>query len=294
MDLSTLLVQLLTGLAYGMLLFMISVGLSVIFGLMGIVNLAHGVFFVAGAYIALSVLDMGANFLVALITAMLAMAVIGVLVIGVLVERGLASRSYGNELGQVLLTFGLAFIFADVIKMVWGSALRTLPTPSALDFSLTFAGITFPAYRLGVMLVGCLLAVVVWYLETRTRIGAIIRAGVDDREMVSALGINVTLVFAGVFAFGAALAGLGGVLAGPILGMHPDMGFEILVVSLIVVVLGGLGTWKGAFVGAILVGMVQTFGQAYFPSLSLVIVFLLMAAVLLIRPTGLFGRSPTS
>lgn len=294
MDLSSLLVQLLTGLAYGMLLFMISVGLSVIFGLMGIVNLAHGVFFVAGAYIALSVLDMGANFLVALIIAMLAMAVIGVLVIGVLVERGLASRSYGNELGQVLLTFGLAFIFADVIKMVWGSALRTLPTPPALDFSLTFAGITFPTYRLGVVLVGCLLAVVVWYLETRTRIGAIIRAGVDDREMVSALGINVTLVFAGVFAFGAALAGLGGVLAGPILGMHPDMGFEILVVSLIVVVLGGLGTWKGAFVGAILVGMVQTFGQAYFPSLSLVIVFLLMAVVLLIRPAGLFGRSPAS
>lgn len=286
MDISFLVVQILTGLAYGMLLFMISVGLSVIFGLMGIVNLAHGVFFVVGAYLALSVLDMGANFLVALGVAMLAMALLGVMI-----ERFLLFRSYGNELNQVLLTFGLAFVLADVIKMIWGARLQSLPTPAVLDFSVTLAGITFPAYRLAVVLVGCIVAVVLWYLETRTRTGAIIRAGVDDREMVSALGINITLVFAGVFAFGAALAGMGGVLGGPILGMYPDMGFDILVLSLIVVVLGGLGTWKGAFVGGILVGMVQIFGQAYFPSLSLVIVFLLMAVVLLIRPSGLFGRS---
>ncbi|TCJ15090.1 branched-chain amino acid ABC transporter permease [Rubrobacter taiwanensis] len=283
---SFLVVQILTGLAYGMLLFMISVGLSVIFGLMGIVNLAHGVFFVVGAYLALSVLDMGANFLVALGVAMLAMALLGVMI-----ERFLLFRSYGNELNQVLLTFGLAFVLADVIKMIWGARLQSLPTPAVLDFSVTLAGITFPTYRLAVVLVGCIVAVVLWYLETRTRTGAIIRAGVDDREMVSALGINITLVFAGVFAFGAALAGMGGVLGGPILGMYPDMGFDILVLSLIVVVLGGLGTWKGAFVGGILVGMVQIFGQAYFPSLSLVIVFLLMAVVLLIRPSGLFGRS---
>nr|WP_207890502.1 branched-chain amino acid ABC transporter permease [Rubrobacter taiwanensis] len=286
MDISFLVVQILTGLAYGMLLFMISVGLSVIFGLMGIVNLAHGVFFVVGAYLALSVLDMGANFLVALGVAMLAMALLGVMI-----ERFLLFRSYGNELNQVLLTFGLAFVLADVIKMIWGARLQSLPTPAVLDFSVTLAGITFPTYRLAVVLVGCIVAVVLWYLETRTRTGAIIRAGVDDREMVSALGINITLVFAGVFAFGAALAGMGGVLGGPILGMYPDMGFDILVLSLIVVVLGGLGTWKGAFVGGILVGMVQIFGQAYFPSLSLVIVFLLMAVVLLIRPSGLFGRS---
>lgn len=289
MDLSSLVVQILAGLTYGMLLFMISVGLSVIFGLMGIVNLAHGVFFVLGAYIALSVLDMGANFLIALVVSMLLMAIFGVVI-----ERLLLFGSYGNELSQVLLTFGLAFILADIIKMIWGNRLQTLPTPPALDFSVTLGSVTFPTYRLVVVLVGCLLAVLLWYLETRTRIGAIIRAGVDDREMVSALGINVTLVFAGVFAFGAALAGLGGVLGGPILGMFPDMGFEILVLSLIVVVLGGLGTWKGAFVGGILVGMVEIFGQAYFPSLSLVIVFLLMAVVLLIRPAGLFGGSSTA
>ncbi|ABG03172.1 inner-membrane translocator [Rubrobacter xylanophilus DSM 9941] len=289
MDLSALAVQVLAGLTYGMLLFMISVGLSVIFGLMGIVNLAHGVFFVLGAYIAFSVLGGGAGFLIALVVAMVAMAVLGVLV-----ERLLLFRSYGDELGQVLLTFGLAFIIADVIKMIWGNRLQSLPTPSLLDFSVSVGGITFPVYRLVVVLVGCLLALLLWYLESRTRIGAIIRAGVDDREMVAALGINVTLVFAGVFAFGAALAGLGGVLGGPVLGMYPDMGFEILVLSLIVVVLGGLGTWKGAFVGGVLVGLVEIFGQAYFPSLSLVIVFLLMAGVLLVRPAGLFGRSPAS
>lgn len=289
MEFSALAVQVLAGLTYGMLLFMISVGLSVIFGLMGIVNLAHGVFFVLGAYIAFSVLGGGANFLVALILAMLAMAVLGLFV-----ERLLLFRSYGDELGQVLLTFGLAFIIADVIGLIWGSRLQSLPTPSLLDFSVSAGGVTFPAYRIAVVLVGCLLAVLLWYLESRTRLGAIIRAGVDDREMVAALGINVTLVFAGVFAFGAALAGLGGVLGGPVLGMYPDMGFEILVLSLIVVVLGGLGTWKGAFVGGILVGMVEIFGQAYFPSLSLVIVFLLMAGVLLVRPAGLFGRSPAA
>lgn len=289
MDLSSIAVQILAGLTYGMLLFMISVGLSVIFGLMGIINLAHGVFFVVGAYLALSVLGVGANFLIALIVAMVAMAVFGVLT-----ERLLLFSSYGNELSQVLLTFGLAFILADIIKMIWGNRLQTLPAPSVLDFSVTLGGVTFPTYRLVVVIVGCLLAVLLWYLETRTRIGAIIRAGVDDREMVAALGINVTLVFAGVFAFGAALAGLGGVLGGPILGMYPDMGFEILVLSMIVVVLGGLGTWKGAFVGGILVGMVEILGQAYFPSLSLVIVFLLMALVLLIRPTGLFGGGSTA
>ncbi|QYJ16421.1 High-affinity branched-chain amino acid transport system permease protein LivH [Rubrobacter xylanophilus DSM 9941] len=289
MDLSAVAVQVLAGLTYGMLLFMISVGLSVIFGLMGIVNLAHGVFFVLGAYVAFSVLGAGANFLVALVVAMLAMAVLGLFI-----ERILLFRSYGDELGQVLLTFGLAFIIADIIKMIWGNRLQSLPTPALIDFSVSLGAVTFPAYRLVVVLVGCLLAVLLWYLESRTRIGAIIRAGVDDRQMVAALGINVTLVFAGVFAFGAALAGLGGVLGGPVLGMYPDMGFEILVLSLIVVVLGGLGTWKGAFVGGILVGMVEIFGQAYFPSLSLVIVFLLMAGVLLIRPSGLFGRSPAA
>lgn len=285
MDLSALAVQLLTGLAYGMLLFMIAVGLSVIFGLMNIVNLAHGVFFVLGVYLAFSLTNWGLNFWLAMVLAAIAMAGFGVLI-----ERGLLFRSYNDELSQVLLTFGLAFMLADVVRWVWGTRSQILDTPGVLDFSVDAGGVGFPAYRLFVVVVGCLVAAVLWYFETRTRIGAVIRAGVDDREMVSALGINVTLVFAGVFAFGAGLAGLSGVLGGPILGMYPDMHFDILVTSLIVVVIGGLGTWKGAFVGAILVGMVETLGQVWFPSLALVIVFLLMAVVLVLKPTGLFGR----
>ena len=286
MDATTLVTQLLTGLAYGMLLFMISVGLSVIFGLMNVVNLAHGAFYVVGVYLAFTMLGAGFGFWLALILGTLAVAVLGVLV-----ERLLLSRSYGNELNEVLLTFGLAFIIGDVVRLVWGTNPQSLAEPEALSFQVAFAGIEFPAYRLFVIAVGCVVAAILWYFETRTRIGAIVRAGVDDREMVGALGINVTAVFAGVFAFGAGLAAFGGILGGPILGMYPDQGFDILVVALIVVVLGGLGTWKGAFTGAVIVGMVETLGRVYFPSLSLVIVFLLMAAVLLIRPSGLFGRS---
>lgn len=285
MDLTLLSVHILTGLAYGALLFMISVGLSIIFGLMSVANLAHGAFYVLGAYIAFSVVNLNLGFWLALVLATLAMALFGILV-----EQFLLFRTYGNELNQVLLTFGLAFILADFAKLVWGSSPQTLPTPAALNFTVALGDIEFPAYRLFVVMVGFLMAVLLWYFETRTRVGAIVRAGVDDRSMVAALGINVTLVFAGVFAFGAGLAGFGGVLGGPILGMYPDMGFDILVLALIVVVLGGLGSWKGALAGALVVGMVQTLGQVFFPSLALVIVFLLMAIVLLIRPAGLFGR----
>lgn len=286
MDLTALATQILTGLAYGMLLFMISAGLSVIFGLMNVVNLAHGAFYVVGAYVAFSLMNLQLGFWAALVLGTLSVAVLGVLV-----ERLLLSRTYGNELNEVLLTFGIAFILADVVRLVWGTQPQSLAEPAALTFRVALAGVEFPAYRLFVVAVGCLVAVLLWYFETRTRIGAIVRAGVDDREMVGALGINVTLVFAGVFAFGAGLAALGGILGGPIQGMYPAQGFDVLVVALIVVVLGGLGTWKGAFVGALLVGMVETLGLVYFPSLSLVIVFLLMAAVLLVRPSGLFGRS---
>lgn len=285
MDLAFLATNILTGLAYGALLFMISVGFSIIFGFMNIVNIAHGAFYVLGAYIGFSLLSLNLGFWLALILATLAMALCGVFV-----ERFLLSRTYGNELNQILLTFGLAFVFGDLAESVWGTNPKTLPTPSALQFTMTLGNVEFPAYRLFVVLVGLLMTILVWYFETRTRIGAIIRAGVDDRNMVPALGVNVTLVFAGVFAFGAGMAGLGGVLGGPILGIYPDQGFDILILALIVVVLGGLGTWKGALAGALVVGMVQTLGQVYFPSLALVIVFLLMVAVLLIRPSGLFGR----
>jgi branched-chain amino acid transport system permease protein len=168
--------------------------------------------------------------------------------------------------------------------------MKTLPVPGLLDGSISFGDTAIPIYRLFVVLFECFLALLLWYLEARTRIGAIIRAGVDDREMVGALGIPVGFVFTGVFAFGAGLAGLSGVLGGPLIGMYTGMDSEILVTSLIVVVIGGLGSWKGSLIGAVLIGIIETLGKVWFPSLSMLIVFLLMMVVLIIRPNGLLGR----
>ncbi|WP_409305934.1 branched-chain amino acid ABC transporter permease [Peribacillus sp. SCS-155] len=278
-------VQLLTGLAYGMLYFMIAAGLTIILGVMNIVNLAHGTLFLLGSYIAFTFISQDFNFWMALL---LSVVITGVL--GIIIERLLIQRVYGKELEQVLLTFGLTFIIADTAKWIWGTEMQTIAVPALLDSSISIGSMVFPVYRLFVVLVGCALAFLLWYFESRTRIGAIIRAGVDDRTMVAALGINVGVVFTGVFAFGASLAGLSGVLGGPLIGMYTGMDSDILVTSLIVVVIGGLGSWKGSFIGAILIGLIETLGKVWFPSLSMLIVFLLMVAVLLIRPQGLFGR----
>lgn len=285
MSLSILLVQILTGLAYGMLYFMIAAGLTVILGVMNVVNLAHGTFFLIGAYIAFSIVSKQMSFWAAL-----AVSVTATTVLGILIEKILIRWVYGKELEQVLLTFGLTFMLADASKWVWGTQMETLPVPGILDFSISVGPVVFPVYRLFLVLVGFGLAALFWYLENRTRLGAIIRAGVDDRDMVSALGINVGAVFTGVFAFGAGLAGLGGVLGGPLIGVYTGLDAEVLVTSLIVVVIGGLGSWKGPFIGSILIGLIETLGKIWFPSLSMLLVFLLMVVVLLIRPQGLFGR----
>jgi branched-chain amino acid transport system permease protein len=277
--------QLLTGLAYGMLYFMIAAGLTIILGVMNVVNLAHGTLFMLGAYIAFTFISDELNFWIALLLSVLLTAVLGIIL-----EKLLIKHVYGKELEQVLLTFGLSFIIADVVKWIWGTEMQTLSAPALLNASLSIGDMVFPLYRLFVVFIGCLLALLLWYLESQTRIGAIIRAGVDDRAMVGALGINVGLVFTGVFAFGAALAGLSGVLGGPLIGMYTGMDSEILVTSLIVVVIGGLGSWKGSFISAILIGVIETFGKVWFPSLSMLIVFLIMIVVLIIRPQGLFGR----
>lgn len=282
---STLLMHILNGLAYGMLLFMIAAGLSIIFGLMNIVNLAHGAFYLAGVYVAYSFVQQSMGFWLALV-----FSIIVVAGLGVLMEKFLLERVYGKELEQVLLTFGLSFIFADLVKWIWGTSPLTLPVPSALDVSMNLGVTMFPAYRVFVIFVGCLLAVGLWYMENKTRIGAIIRAGVDDREMLSALGINIKVVFTAIFAVGAALAGLSGVLGGPIMGMYVGIDAEILVSSLVIVVVGGLGTWKGAFIGAILIGVADTLGRVWFPSLTMAMVFVIMIIVLLIKPNGLFGK----
>ncbi|HEV2439889.1 MAG TPA: branched-chain amino acid ABC transporter permease [bacterium] len=277
--------QALNGCAYGMLLFLLAAGLSLIFGLMEIVNLAHGGFYLLGAYVGLSLVRWTGSFWLALVVAPLVTAGAGFLLEWPLL-RPLYRRTH---LDQILLTFGFAFVLTDVTRWVWGADVQSLPAPPGLDRSVAILGTLFPAYRLFVIGAGAALALGLWIGLARSRLGAIVRAGVANREMTQALGIDVAAVFTGVFVFGAGLAGLAGVAATPILGVFPGVDFEILIVTLIVVVVGGLGTLGGAFWASLLVGEAETFGKVLLPQAALVVIYLVMAAVLLARPGGLFG-----
>ncbi|MCM3692587.1 branched-chain amino acid ABC transporter permease [Neobacillus niacini] len=278
-------VNTLSGLTYGMLLFLMASGLSIVFGLMRIINLAHGSFFLFGSYVAYAMISRGMNFWLALL-----LSTICVTVLALLLEKFLISRFHGNEASQVLLTLGLIFVIGDITLWIWGGDFLSIPVPSILDFSFAISESSFPIYRLFVIAIGIICAVLLWYFETKTKVGMIIRAGVDDMEMVGALGFNIKLIFSAVFLFGAALAAIGGVLSGPILGMYPKMEFEILVNSLVIVLIGGLGSWKGAFIGAILIGIIDSFGKIYLPDVSVLLIFVVMVIVLMFKPTGLFGR----
>lgn len=279
------LLQALNGLAYGMLLFLLAAGLSLIFGLMEVVNLAHGAFYMLGAYLALSTVRWTGSFWIAALVAPLALGALGFLLEWEFL-RPLYRRTH---LDQILLTFGVAFVLSDVARWWWGADVQSLAPPSGLDHSIPLLGTLFPSYRLFVIVLGAALAGALWLGLTRTRLGAMIRAGVSNREMTQALGIDIGLVFGGVFAFGAALAGLAGVIASPIQGVFPGVDFETLIVTLIVVVVGGLGTLSGSFWGSLLIGEVDTFGKTLVPQIALVFIYLVMAAILLVRPTGLFG-----
>ena len=278
--------QALNGLSYGVLLFLLSVGLTLIFGMLDVVNLAHGSFYMLGAYAGLTLIGVTNNFWLSLAAAPLAVGLIGVLI-----ERGCLRPLYGRgPLDQVLLTFGLIYLFEDLVKWVWGGKIRSIPPPDLFSGSVTLWGATVPSYRLFVIVFGLVMAVVLWLLIERTRLGAIIRAGVFDAEMAAGLGINIQRVFTGVFAFGAALAGLSGVIAGPIQSAQPPMGATILIPALIVVVVGGLGSLKGSLVGSLIIGQAETFGKAWLPGASMLMIYVVMAAIVLLRPHGLFGR----
>ena len=278
--------QALNGLSYGVLLFLLSVGLTLIFGMLDVVNLAHGSFYMLGAYAGLTLIGVTNNFWLAL-----AIAPMAVGVIGVLIERGCLRPLYRRgPLDQVLLTFGLIYLFEDLVKWIWGGKIRSIPPPDLFSGSVTLWGATVPSYRLFVIVFGLVMAVVLWLLIERTRLGAIIRAGVFDAEMAAGLGINIQRVFTGVFAFGAALAGLSGVIAGPIQSAQPPMGATILIPALIVVVVGGLGSLKGSLVGSLIIGQAETFGKVWLPGASMLMIYVVMAAIVLLRPQGLFGR----
>ena len=285
--LSPYVVQLLNGLAFSMLLFLLAAGLSVIFGMMDFINLAHGSFYMLGAYLGFTATQRVGNFWLALIAVPFVVAALG-FALEALMLRPLYKRGH---LDQVLLTFGLAFVVADVVKWYWGADIRSVAQPPELTGAVPL-GITFyPRYRGFVIVAGLVLAVALWVIQARTRVGAIVRAGVADKEMASGLGINVQLVFGAVFAFGAGLAALSGVIAPPFLSLAPDIDFEQLILTLIVVVVGGRGTLQGACCGASVVGMDATVGMIRCPDFSLLVIFAIMAVVLLLRPNGLFGRA---
>lgn len=281
----TFITQLVNGLVYGMLLFMMSAGLSLIFGLMNVVNVAHGSFFMLGAFFALAIMQWTGSFWLAL-----AFSWVPAVILGVIMERVFIQRLYNRgHLDQVLLTFGFTFVFSDLVRLVWGTDIRDLPVPELLTGVFEVGGVIVPKYRVFLIFFGGLIAFALWAFLERSRLGAMVRAGVDDAFTANGIGINVSLLFAAVFAVGVGLAALGGAAAGPVLGLYLGMDIEILIPAFIVVVIGGMGSLRGAFVSSVFVGVIDTFGKAYFPDFAMFIIYLLMVVVLLTRPQGLFG-----
>jgi len=278
-------IQTLNSLALGGLLFLLASGFSLIFGLMRIANLTHGGLFMLGAYLGVTILKVVPNLWVAALLAGLAVALFGGLL-----EKLILRKLSGNVLGQVLVTLGVAYIIADACLLIWGGDPVPIQTPAFLQQPLRVAGFAFPAYRLAVVVLAVLVGAILFFIMEKTRLGAMIRAGVDDMQMARAVGIPVSRLFTIVFCLGAGLAGAGGVIGGPIMSAYPGLDADMLPLALIVVILGGVGSLVGAFVGSFITGFVYTFGVALFPQLAYVILFLPMIFVIAFRPRGLFGR----
>ena len=269
----------------GGLLFLLSAGFSLIFGLMRIPNLTHGSLFMLGAYVGVSGLRLGLDFWSAALLSGLAMAALG----GV-IERFLLRRLQGQELPQVLLTLGLSFIIADLCLMGWTGDPISVSTPPVLRGVVPVLGFVFPIYRLAIVLVAVAIAAALWAMLDWTRLGAMIRAGVDDAPIARVMGIPISRLFTTVFCLGAGLAGFAGMLGAPILSVYPGLDADMLPLALIVVILGGSGSLLGALVGSFVIGVLYNFGPALFPELAYVVLFLPMLLVLVLRPQGLFGR----
>jgi len=288
MDLTSFLIQALNGVQYGFLLFLVASGLTLIFGIMGIINLAHGAFYMLGAYITYWLIGYTGNLFVAILLGLPIM-----LAVGYAIERLAISFLYDRDhLYQVLLTYGLILILNELQKILWGSDFYSVPVPDVLSGSIRLTETqVYPVYRLFISLVCMIIAAGMYVLIGRTRLGMMIRAGASNREMTQALGINIGRVFAIVFSLGAALAAFSGMVGSPVSSVFPGMGDQILIISFVVVVIGGIGSVKGAFVGAMIIGLADTFGQVLIPDLASMVVYAVMALVLLWRPQGLFGRA---
>ncbi len=286
LTLSSVVIQALHGLVYAMLLFLVASGLTLVFGMMDVLNIAHAAFYMLGAYIGSTILVVTGSFWLALI-----LAPIGLGLLGALVERFFLRKVHVHgHAFELLITFGVFFVVGEVVKWIWGNFPRPMDPPGILSGSVNWMGITYPAYRYFILVISALVLLGLGYVFMRTRLGIAIRAAVSDASMVNALGINVPRLFLGVFSGGTALAGLAGVVAGPFLGTYPGMGLDMMVDTFVVVVVGGFGSLLGAFVASLMIGELQSFGVLFMPRLALVFQFLLMAIVLITRPTGLFGE----
>ena len=293
--------QLLNGLQFGILLFLLSAGLTLVFGIMNFVNLTHGSLYMMGAYFAAAAFNWSGSFAVAGLA-----AIAGTLALGLVVERIALANLYSRDhLDQVLATFGLILFFNELVRIIWGPASIYMNVPDALSGTVDLLGLPYPSYRFAIIAVGMLVGVALYFLIHKTRVGMLIRAGASNAQMVAALGVNIRFLNAMVFGVGAALAGLAGLMAGPILSVQPGMGEPILILTLVVIVTGGIGSIRGAFYGALIVGIVDTVGRIFLPALlreflersvaqaagpaiASMLIYLLMAVVLAVKPAGLF------
>ena len=288
MDTATFLIQVLNSVQYGLLLFLVASGLTLIFGIMGIINLAHGSFYMIGAYLAFSLTRAIGDFWLALAAGVLLAVLLGMalewLVIRFLYER--------DHLYQVLLTYGLILIFEECRSLVWGDDVHGVAVPPALNFSIPLTeNLSYQVYRVAISAICLAIAGGMYWLIQKTRLGMMIRAGSVNREMVQSLGINIGLLYRVVFALGVALAAFAGMLGSPVSSVFPGMGNQVLIVSFVVVVIGGIGSVKGALVAALAIGFADTFGKVLLPQIAGMVVYLLMAAILLWRPQGVFGKA---
>jgi branched-chain amino acid transport system permease protein len=285
MDFANFSIQLLNGVQYGLLLFMLAAGLTLIFGIMGVVNLAHGSFYMLGAYLAWWLSSMTGSFTLAIVGGALLSVVFGLAL-----ERLLFRHFYDRDhLDQVLLTFGLIYVFEELRSILWGDDVHGVKVPDLLSASIPLTdNLSYPVYRLFISGVCVALAVGLYLLISRTRLGMKIRAGAFNRDMTEALGVNIKLIHAIVFAIGVTLATVAGIVAAPISSVYPNMGAQVLIMCFVVVVIGGIGSVRGALIAALLVGLVDTFGKVLLPQIAGMLVYMLMAAVLLWKPEGLF------
>lgn len=301
MSVTLLLAQMLNGVQYGVLLFLMAAGLTLVFGIMSFVNLAHGSLYMVGAYLAAFAYERSGNFAVAVLV-----AAAGASVLGWVLEWGAVSRLYRRDhLDHVLATFGLVLFFNEMARIIWGPQPYYIPVPELLSGTVDLFGFSYSSYRFAIIGAGLAIAVATWLLIQKTRMGMLIRAGAQSPQMVAALGVNIRLLNAVLFAVGALLAGLAGAMAGPILSVQAGMGDGVLITTLVVIVIGGIGSVSGAFYAALIVGLVDTLGRAFLPmllrqvaerqvadaagpALASMSVYLLMAAVLALRPQGLF------